>query len=205
MSLERLDQLEARIKTLEAHAASDTNPAADARLEQQRKDIEALQNRLNEITVLVDQRLAEACQQIPALVDTALGPHIEQMRTRLELESRETLCAALKTLDQTIESRISTRMSAVERALITQSEMLAALSRREDESRAMIQRLASAIDRLSQHRSDASPVASSRPEPALPARRPPESQSIWPASDFRPRIVREDEDKVRHRKPLTRI
>lgn len=199
MALERLDSLEARIAALEKRAA--TFPDAG----RETKEVEALRAKLEETAAILETRVVEITRGIPSLVENVVQPHIDEIRTRLEAEARATLSEALRTLDQTIESRISSRMAAVEKALLTQSDMLSALSRRESESGAMIRRLANALDKLAQHPS-AAPAPAPRPEPqALPQRWPPESQTDWAASGFRPRIIKEDEEKPRHRNPLTRI
>jgi uncharacterized coiled-coil protein SlyX len=104
---------------------------------------------------------------------------------------------------------VSRRLSTLETTLVGQSATVKTLSQRLIESEENMQRLVSAVERLCERR-DARPGAPAktyREPPVVDPRseRQPEPPAPVPDSGFRPRIIKEDDNKVRHRKPLTRL
>lgn len=160
--LDRLDCIEARLSAVEsrpipANSASLSGP--DPRFEQQTKDIETLQAQMSETrqriaadAALVERRLAEVAGEDPAIIqsmlDTTLSLRVEDLRVRLQAEMLESVESTLTRFERTIDDKVSSRISTIEKTLTDQSAMIAALSRREVESDAHLQRLISAVDRL---------------------------------------------------------
>jgi uncharacterized coiled-coil protein SlyX len=220
--LERLDCIEARMSAIEASNQSAAHPMPvadslsfaefDGRIEQQTKDIEALQVQLSETR----QALArEVPTMLESMLASTLGPHLEDLRARLQAEVRESVETTLISFERVIDTKVSLRVSTLEKAIIEQSGIITTLSQRAIESDSNLQRLISAVERLCE-RPDARPAPSA---PATPARAPSllelpferhlseaiKRQPEPPDSGFRPRILKEDDEKPRHRKPLTRI
>jgi len=160
--LDRLDGIDARLSAVEsraipANSVSLTEP--DPRFQQQTKDIETLQAQMSETrqriaadALLVERRFAEVSREDPAVVqsmlDTTLSLRVEDLRVRLQAEMLESVESTLAGFERTIDDKVSSRISTIEKALTDQSAMIAALSRRETESDAHLQRLISAVDRL---------------------------------------------------------
>jgi hypothetical protein len=100
-----------------------------------------------------------------------------------------------------IDDKVSLRISKVEQTLIEQSVIITTLSQRAVDSEINLQRLISAVEKLFE-RADPASVRKGpslfdlpfQPQPANP-----------PDPVFRPRIVKEDDNKPRRRKPLTRL
>ena len=93
-------------------------------------------------------------------------------------------------IQRRVEELVSLRISPLQKALVDQSAIIKTLSQRAIEAEATLQRLASAVEQLCQ-----------RNEPATPEPQPDLYQQL-PDSGFRPRIVKEGEEKQRHRKRL---
>jgi hypothetical protein len=194
--LDRLDRVEFRISAVEARAV----PA--------QSDIEALQLQLNEMR----QRVAsDVKREIPAILESIIGPQVEYIRIRLEADLQESTKNTLATFEQALDNKVSLRMSMLEKALIEQSGIITTLSERAIESDTNMQRLISAVEKLCEARPTPAVRESSFPE--LPFERhlseaikgQPEPPVQYPDSGFRPRIVTEEDNKPRHRKPLARL
>jgi len=181
--LDRLDRIEARLSTVEARPVPAVHSISlaelDLRIQQQTRDIETLQVQMSETrqrvaaeAALVERRFAEVAKEVPAIVEsmleTALGPRVEDLRTRLHAEMLESVETTLTRFEQTIDSKVSLRIATIEKALTDQSAMIAALSRREVESDAHLQRLISAVERLCERTDERSPVPTPAKEPSLP-------------------------------------
>ncbi len=155
---------------------------------------------------------------LESIVDTMLTPYVEQLRAQLQREMREAMEARLTGFERSIESKVSTRMAALEKALVDQSAVITALSQRAVEAEQNFQRLISAVERLFEQRGIA-PVASdaSRHHTTAPPGVSPgafeehfkealQSGPVVVPEGFRPRIVSEEEAKSgRHRRPLSRL
>lgn len=175
--LDRLDCIEARLSAVESRpmpANSVSLSGPDPRLEQQTKDIETLQAQMSETrqriaadAALVERRLAEVAGEDPAIIqsmlDTTLSLRVEDLRVRLQAEMLESVESTLTRFERTIDDKVSSRISTIEKTLTDQSAMIAALSRREIESDAHLQRLISAVDRLCE-RSDSLSVVQMPPK-----------------------------------------
>jgi hypothetical protein len=184
--LERLDRIESRISAVED---SDSSVTAELglRIERQAKMIEALKVQLNGTR-----------QSLESTLETTIGPRIDELRARLRAEVLESVNSALTTFERMIDAKVSLRVSTIEKALIEQSSSIRDLSRRTVASEANMQRLISAVERLCAQK-DSQPLAS----PAQPPER--QLAPLPTDSGFRPRIVREEDNKLRHRRPLSRM
>ncbi len=176
--VDRLDRIEVCLSPPEpiplAHSSSLTE--LDLRIQQQTKDIETLQIRMSENRPRVDAEatpvkrgFAEVAKEDPAVVqsmlDTTLSLRIEDLRVRLHTEMVESVEATLTRFEQTIDSRVSSRISTIEKTLTDQSGTITALSQRGIESEADLQRLISVAKRLCE-RTDAPSVV------PMPAKEP---------------------------------
>ena len=234
--LDRLESIEARLNAVEAHpvaAAGDISLAdLDLRMKQQTTDIETLQVQLSETrqkvaveVTTVERRLDQVAREIPAILEslletmleTTLGPRVEDLRARLRAETLESVEATLARFEQTIDSKVSVRVSTLEKALIDQAAIVTTLSQRAVEAELNLQRLIAAVEKLCE-RTDARPAAPFAATPAIEPsflelpferhlseaiKRQPEPPAQPSDSGFRPRIVKEDEDKLRPRHRLS--
>ena len=149
---------------------------------------------------------AKVAREVPALLESLIGSHLDDARTRLQAEMRESVQAALATFEQTLDDKISLRTTALEKALIEQSAIVTTLSRRAIEAEENFQRLIAAVERLCERKDR--PAALDLPlerQFSEAFQRLPGPSALPLDSGFRPRIVKDDEDKPRHRKPLARL
>ena len=175
--LDRLDRIESRMSAVEARPVT---------------NIEALQ--------------AQVAREVPALLESLLGSHLDDVRTRLQAEMRESVQAALASFEQTLDDKISLRTTALEKALIEQSAIVTTLSRRAIEAEENFQRLIAAVERLCERKDR--PAALDLPferQLSEAFQRLPGPSALPLDSGFRPRIITQDDDKPRHRKPLARL
>jgi hypothetical protein len=182
--LDRLDRVETRMSAMEAR------PTAN---------IETIEAR-------IERRFAELTREVPAMLESLLAPHVEDVRARLHAEMRESVQTALTAFEQTLDAKVSLRMATLEKALIDQSAVVTALSERALEAEDNFQRLIGAVERLCERKEQ--PAALNLPferQLSEAFQRPPSPSALPRDSGFRPRIVKEEDDKPRHRKPLARL
>jgi hypothetical protein len=171
--------------------------------------IEPLLDRLDRIEArmsAVEARpAADIAKEVPAILESLLVPHVADLRARLHAEMRESMEAGLTAFEQTIDDKISLRISMLEKALIDQSAIVTTLSQRAIEAEANFQRLISAVERLCERKEQ--PVLDLPFERQLNEafQRQPASSALPLDSGFRPRIVKEDDPKLRHRNRLTGV
>jgi hypothetical protein len=160
----RLERIEARLSAVESRpdpsAQSVSLAELDLRMQRQAKETETLQTQLREIrqraandAALVERRFAEAPRKedpaiLQSMLDTALSLRAEDLRVRLQAEMLESVEASLAGFERTIDNKVSSRVSPIEKSLMDQSATIADLSRREIDSDAHLQRLISAVERL---------------------------------------------------------
>jgi hypothetical protein len=194
--LERLERIEARIGAVED---SDDSATAELglRIERQAKMIETLK-----------VQLSGTRQSLESTLETTIGPRIDDLRARLRAEVLESVNSALATFERMIDAKVSLRISTIERALMEQSSSIRDLSQRTSASESNLQRLIAAVERLCAQK-DGQPLASPEQLPEGQISDSARRQSLvtpLPAdSGFRPRIVREEDNKLRHRRPLSRL
>lgn len=189
--LDRLDRIEACVSAVEARPIP---------------NIEALEARK-------DQRFAEAAKEVPAILESLLGPHVEDVRVRLHAEMRESVQATLTSFERTLDDKVSLRIATLKKALIDQSAVVTALSQRALEAAENVQRLISTVERLCEQNKrpvldrpferQLSEAFQRQPEPISVSRFVAATSAL--PSGFRPRLVEEDEGEPRHRNPLTTL
>jgi hypothetical protein len=215
--LDRLERIEARMK------GADARPGAgepEMRVRLQGRDIEALQTQLDdtrqrvaEESSLVKKRFREITQEVPAMLESMILPHLTSIRDRMQADLHRMVDEKLAAFEKTVEKKISQRMSSLEKALIDQADIITTLSERAIQSDSNLQRLISAVEKLCD-RGETRP-AEPPPEPReLPfesqlsdaIKRQPEDPEQRVASGFRPRIIKEDQERNRPRpRPLSHI
>lgn len=186
--IERLDRIEARMSQAEWHSApefSGTLPAdvagirtslatIDKRLAAQSQEIELLRIRTTENEGLAEaeagfneRRFKEAAAALPTRIEAVIMPRMEDLRERLRSEMKESVGSALQALEQSIDTRVSSRITAFEDKLQEHSASLAELNERTSEANSNLEKLVDAVERLCNQRS-AEPVLSAalKAEPA---------------------------------------
>jgi hypothetical protein len=177
---ERLDRIEARIGAVEGFGLH---------IERQAKMIETLKVQLNGVR-----------QSVESTLNTTIGPRIDELRSRLRAEVLESVNSALATFERMIDAKVTLRVSTIEKALIEQSSSIRDLSQRTISSEANLQRLIAAVERLCAQKNGQLPAS-----PEQPLDRQPQVAAMPAESGFRPRIVHEEDNKLRHRRPLSRL
>jgi hypothetical protein len=194
--LERLDRIEARIGAVED---SDNSAVAELglRIERQAKMIETLK-----------VQFSGTRQSVESILEKTIGPRIEDLRARLRAEVLESVNSALATFERMIDAKVSLRVSTIEKALIEQSSSIRDLSQRTVSSEANLQRLIAAVERLCAQKDGQLLEPIEQPverQPSDAARRTSLISPMPTDSGFRPRIVPEEDNKLRHRRPLSRL
>lgn len=157
--LDRIDGIESRMAHLESRPGAETSLAAltrlDLRVQLQAREVETLRLQINETTrrataeqAFMKQRFAEVAAQIPAAVETAVVPRVDDLRVRLQSEMQQTLARTLGSLERSIAKKVGERISALERTLNEQSVAISCLARRAADEEAALKRLISAVERL---------------------------------------------------------
>jgi uncharacterized coiled-coil protein SlyX len=214
--LDRLERLEARMKSADSRGGSGE---LEMRVRFQSRDIEALQTQLDETrqrvveeSSLSKKRFREIAQEVPAMLESMLTPQLSRMRERMHADLHKLVDEKLAAFEKTVEKKISERMESLEQALIDQAGIITTLSERAIQSDTNLQRLISAVEKLCE-RGETQPAEM----PSEPRELPFESQlsdaikrqpEDPPQRDsgFRPRIVKEDDERHRPRpRPLTHI
>jgi hypothetical protein len=190
--LKRLDRIESRLSAVETQPPASTEQ--DVRIERQAQDIEMLQVLVSEHrqkvaaeVANIDKRFADITEGIPAVLESIVCPHVDDFRVHLLSELQQSVNVTLTKFERAIDDKVSDRISTLEKAMLDQSTVVTALSRRAIESDMNLQRLISAVERLCERSSQS---------PAQPFE-----------SAFRPRILKEEdnEKQFRHRVPMTQL
>jgi hypothetical protein len=194
--LERLDRIETRMSAVEARPVSDSGAQLDHFVQRQTQDFETLR-------VQVECRFAEVAKEVPAILESLLGPRVEDLRTRLHAEMRESVESTLASFERTLDHKVSVRIATLENALIHQSTAVTALGQRALEAEENFQKLISAVERLCERRERAVLDLPFERQLNEAFQRQPGPSEL--SSGFRPRIIKEDADRPRHRTPLARL
>jgi hypothetical protein len=145
------------------------------------------------------------------ILEATLAPYVEKLRAQLQTDMQESMNTRLTAFEESIDSKVSTRVNALEKALIDQSAVVTVLSRRAVEAEENFQRLISAVERVFEQKG----IAPAGQQGVSPAAFEPFEKQLSEAMQhgplvvpegFRPRIVSEEETKPsRHRRPLSRL
>jgi uncharacterized coiled-coil protein SlyX len=214
---ERLDRIEARIGAIERRATISDGPEGS--------EIEALHALVTEhrkkVAVqmaAVEKRFETLAREIPAVLESIVGPRVEALRSHLRAEIQQSVGAALAKFERAVNNKLAERIGTVEKAVREQSVTVNALSRRAVESDANVQRLVAAVERLcaggtfdSSELREPSFVEQlalkGQAHPAAKRKPPAPAQPIEFESGFRHHIVSEEEPESpkRHRRPMARL
>ncbi len=166
----------------------------------------------------VEKRFEMLAREIPAVLESIVGPRVDDLRKSLRAEIQQSVGATLAKFERTVNTKLAERIAIVEKAVREQSVTVNALSRRAVESDANVQRLVAAVERLCAggtfdpsalrepsfveqlaQKGQAPPAANRKP--AAPA------QPIEFESGFRHQIISEEEPEPpkRHRRPMARL
>ena len=170
-----------------------------------RADDDRMIERLDRIEARLTAIESSGRERFESLMEVALAPRVEELRLRLHSDMVESMETRLTAFEQNIDSKVSTRLTTLEKALIDQAAVITALSKRAVEAEDNFQRLIGAVERLCEQKQTETPRVELPFERQLSEafqRHPGGPQA---ESGFRPRIVPEDEVKQRHRRPLSRL
>jgi len=151
--LKRLDRIESRLSAVETEPPANTE--LDVRIKRQAEDIGLLQLQVSEHrqkvaaeAAAIDKRFADIAEGIPGVLESIVVPRVDELRLNLRYELDQSLNVTLTKFERAIDDRVSDRISTLEKAMLDQSVVVTALSRRAIESDTNLQRLISAVERL---------------------------------------------------------
>jgi uncharacterized coiled-coil protein SlyX len=212
----RLDRIEARMSAVErrspisAGSEGSEIDALHAQVTEHRKKVAAQ-------VAAIEKRFEMLAREIPAVLESIVGPRVEDLRARLRTEIQQSVSIALAKFERSINNKLSERIATVEKAVREQSVTVNALSRRAVESDANVQRLVAAVERLCTG-GTFDPSALHEPSlveqlalkvPANPVRKRKDApvQPIEFESGFRHQIIAEEEPEPpkHHRRPMARL
>ncbi len=215
---ERLDRIEARMSAIESRSQISAGSEAVPEIEALHAQVTEHRKKVAGQVAAIEKRFEMLAREIPAVLDSIVGPRVDEMRTRLRTEIQQSVAATLAKFERAINTRLAERIATVEKAIREQSVTVNALSRRAVESDANMQRLVAAVERLCEdgifdpsalrepsfveqlaEKGQAPPAA--KRKPAAPV------QPIEFESGFRHHIVTEEEPEPpkRHRRPMARL
>jgi len=200
----RLDRIEARMSAIEQETGE--IEALHAQVAEHRKKV-AVQ------VTAIEKRFEMLAREIPAVLESIVGPRVEDLRAHLRTDIQQSISATLAKFERTVNTRLAERITTVEKAVREQSVTVNALSRRAVESDANVQRLVAAVERLctggvfdpselrepSFVEAQANPVRKRKPDAPV--------QPIEFESGFRHQIIDEEETgpPKHHRRPMARL
>jgi len=215
---ERLDRIEARIGAIERRAQLSGGSVAGAgEIEELHAQVAEHRKKVSAQVAAVEKRFEMLAREIPAVLESIVGPRVEDLRVHLRTEIQQSVGAALTRFERMVHNKLAERMAIVEKAVREQSVTVNALSRRAVESDANVQRLVAAVERLcvggtfdSLGLSEPSFVdlAVKAPPSAVRKRKPDApAQPVEFESAFRHQIISEEEPEPpkRHRRPMARL
>ena len=163
--MDRMDRMEARIAMAEARPAAEPSAEVAAmraalarindRLAAQSREIELLRIRADEAEKLADaeirlseRRFREVAATLPAEIEAVVAPRVENLRLRLHSEMQASVVTAIAGFEQSIDTRVSSRMSVLEHQLLELTASLAELRHRAGLTDTNLQKLIEAVERL---------------------------------------------------------
>ena len=170
-----------------------------------RADDDRLIERLDRIEARLTAIESSGREKFESLMEVALAPRVEELRLRLHGDMVESMETRLAAFGQNIDSKVSARLSTIEKALIDQAAVITALSKRAVESEENFQRLIGAVERLCEQKQTPAPRIELPFERQLSEAFQRQPGVPQPETGFRPKIVPEDEIKERHRRPMSRL
>jgi uncharacterized coiled-coil protein SlyX len=214
----RLDRIEARIGAIEARSPISAGSDAGGEIDALHTQVTEHRKKVAVQVAAVEKRFEVLAREIPAVLESIVGPRVEDLRAHLRTEIQQSVGATLAKFERAINNKLSERMATVEKAVREQSVTVNALSRRAVESDANVQRLVAAVERLCtggtfdpaalREPSLVEQLAAKAPAPPAGKRKP--AAPVPPIefeSGFRHQIINEEEPEppVHHRRPMARI
>lgn len=206
---ERLDRIEARVGAIEERESE--IEALHEQVAEHRKKV-AVQ------VAAVEKRFEMLAREIPAVLESIVGPRVEDLRANLRTEIQQSVGAALTRFERAVHNKLAERIAIVEKAVREQSVTVNALSRRAVESDANVQRLVAAVERLctsgtfdpSELHEPSFAEQLALKAQANPARKGKPAAPVQPIefeSGFRHQIIDEEEPEPpkHHRRPMARL
>ena len=145
---ERLDRIEVRMSAIESRSQISAGSEAGPEIEALQAQVTEHRKKVAGQVAAIEKRFEMLAREIPAVLDSIVGPRVDEMRTRLRTEIQQSVAATLAKFERAINTRLAERIATVEKAIREQSVTVNALSRRAVESDANMQRLVAAVERL---------------------------------------------------------
>jgi len=184
--LDRIERIEAFVdaaSSIRQETGNWLSPDAELRLREQELSLHRLQSTVNELEKragdtleMVRSSVETLRSEVPGLVESTVAARIADLEIRLQADARNQWNQTLETFETRLEQRISERISAIERALESQSASIAIMRARSEESDANLQRLIASIERLCQVIPPPQPVNKPQPLPVPRSLREPEPE-----------------------------
>lgn len=216
--VERLDRIEARMSALEKRSPISAGSEAGAEIESLHAEVADHRRKITTQVAAIEKRFEMLAREIPAVLESIVGPRVEDLRAHLRTEVQQSTGAALTRFERAVHNKLAERMAVVEKAVREQSVTVNALSRRAVESDANVQRLVAAVERLctggvfdpSELREPSFVEQLALKSPATPPRKRKQEAPVQPVefeSGFRHQIIAEEEPEPpkHHRRPMARI
>ena len=215
---ERFDRIEARMSAMESRSRTSAGSEAGPEIEALHAQVTEHRKKVAGQVAAIEKRFEMLAREIPAVLESIVGPRVEDLRARLRTEIQQSVSVTLAKFERAINAKLAERIATVEKAVREQSVTVNALSRRAVEADANVQRLVAAVERLCEDgifdpsalrepsfveqlaQKGQVPPAANR-QPAAPV------QPIEFESGFRHQIVTEEEPEPpkRHRRPMARL
>jgi uncharacterized coiled-coil protein SlyX len=215
---ERLDRIEARMSAIESRSRTSAGSESGPEIEALHAQVTEHRKKIASQVAAIEKRFEMLAREIPAVLESIVGPRVEDLRAHLRTEIQQSVAVTLAKFERAINTKLAERIATVEKAVREQSVTVNALSRRAVESDANVQRLVAAVERLCTG-GTFDPSALREPsfveQLAMKGQAPPTGkrkpavpvQPIEFESGFRHHIVTEEEPEPpkRHRRPMARL
>jgi uncharacterized coiled-coil protein SlyX len=206
----RLDRIEARLGAMEARADGEEIETLHTLVSEHRRKVSAQ-------LAVIEKRFDTLAREVPVVLESIVGPRVENLREHLRAEIQQSVTAALTKFERSMNNKVSERIGSVEKAVRDQLVTVSALSRRAVEADANVQRLVAAVERLYAGGTLNGPVLREPSFLDIPpngqAKQSARRKSDVPAppiefqSGFQHQIIDEEEPEPpkRHRRPMARL
>lgn len=134
-----------------------------------RLQMDEYRERISSDVAVIQKGLADATKGIPAMLESIVAPRVEDLRFHLRAEAEQSIAASLTKFERAFEDKVSDRIAALEKVMLDQSAIMSALSQRAIESEMTMERLISALGRLSDQTGRRNGDAASSRVPSTPS------------------------------------
>jgi uncharacterized coiled-coil protein SlyX len=215
--VERLDRIEARISAIEARPRISSAESEPGEIDELHAQVTEHRKKVAVQVAAIEKRFELLAKEIPAVLESIVGPRVDDLRRNLRAEVQQSVGATLAKFERTISTKLVDRVAAVEKSVREQSVTVNALSRRAVESDANVQRLVAAVERLCtggtfdpaalREPSFADMVLKDQANPVKKRKPATPVQPIEFESKFQHQIISEEEPDPpkHHRRPMARL